>query len=45
MQANEEFDGFEGGPATGEAALQVLAKMDRPILPKKIAPTERRTSA
>jgi hypothetical protein len=45
MQANEEFDGFEGGQATGEAALQVLAKMDRPILTKKIAPTERRTSA
>ena len=38
MQANEEFDGFEGGPTTAEAALKVLAKIDRPLLPDKIAP-------
>lgn len=38
MKSGEEFDGFEGGPTTAEAAIQVLAKMDRPLLPDTIIP-------
>jgi hypothetical protein len=38
MEANEEFDGYNGGPTTAEAALRVLASMDRPVLPKTLEP-------
>jgi hypothetical protein len=33
-----EADGFKGGPTTAEAALRVLASLERPPLPDKIAP-------
>jgi hypothetical protein len=38
MYEDNEADGFQGGPTTAEAALQVLASIDRPSLPKAIAP-------
>ncbi|WP_341632902.1 hypothetical protein [Sphingomonas agri] len=33
-----EADGINGGPTTAQAALRVLASLDRPQLPDKIAP-------
>lgn len=39
MYEDNEADGFEGGPTTAEAALQVLASIDKPQLPKAIQPT------
>ena len=36
MHEDNEADGFQGGPTTAEAALQVLASIDRPQLPKAI---------
>lgn len=35
-----QADGFKGGPTTAEAARRVLASLDRPQLPDKIAPLE-----
>lgn len=38
MCEDESFDGMRGGEATAEAALHVLALIDRPQLPDKLAP-------
>ena len=38
--ADGEADGYKGGPTTAEAALRVLASIDKPELPDKIAPLE-----
>jgi hypothetical protein len=38
MYEDNEADGFQGGPTTAEAALQVLASIERPQLPMLLAP-------
>ena len=40
MSSDEPFEGFSGGPQTANAALQVLASIERPQLPDKIDPLE-----
>jgi hypothetical protein len=38
MNAGKPFEGIAGGPQTPAAALRVLASIERPQLPNKIAP-------
>ena len=44
MLSDEVFDGIGGGPTTADAALRVLASIDKPPLPDKIAPLRPRAT-